>query len=183
MDIPDDANKKEHTYGTYSRGLYMPYFKEFPIPKSNKEIEPDPELIGNSCGFKIISGGAMGAVMGVVMGLFTGAMGGDVSAIQILKGREVPTAPLREQMRSAYKNTAVKCGSWARSFGVLTALFGGIECVIEKGRAKHDVWNPVISGCLVGATLSAKQGPAASCVGCVGFAGFSYLVDKVMGTH
>jgi len=43
--------------------------------------------------------------------------------------------------------------------------YRGIECVIEKHRAKHDVWNPVLSGCAVGGTLSARAGPAAACIG------------------
>ena len=152
--------------------------------------------------------------MGVGLGLFMGAMGGDTSAIEIIKGKEVslcmhvyvlwacikslhdelaltclldteinicrvccvalrglflislssihyqvPPAPLREQMRSGYKATGAKAVGWAKQFGVLTALFGGVECVVEKYRAKHDVWNPVISGCAVGATLSASGGP------------------------
>mmetsp|Transcript_10961 Transcript_10961/g.20272 ORF Transcript_10961/g.20272 Transcript_10961/m.20272 type:complete len:86 (+) Transcript_10961:114-371(+) len=84
-------------------------------------------------------------------------------------------------MRSGYKATGAKAKGWAKQFGVLTALFGGVECVVEKYRAKHDVWNPVISGCAVGATLSASGGPGAACLGCAGFAGFSYLIDKVIG--
>jgi import inner membrane translocase subunit TIM22 len=43
--------------------------------------------------------------------------------------------------------------------------YRGVECVIEKHRAKHDVWNPVLSGCAVGGTLSARAGPAAACIG------------------
>jgi hypothetical protein len=35
----------------------------------------------------------------------------------------------------------------------------------------------------VGATLSAKAGPAAACFGCVGFGGFSFVVDKINGGH
>jgi hypothetical protein len=95
------------------------------------------------------------------MGVFMGMMN-DPSPIQVVKGREVPQAPLREQMRVAYRSMASRSYGWAKSFAVLTALFGGIECIIEKYRAKHDVWNPVISGCAVGATLSAKSGPAVS---------------------
>ena len=72
---------------------------------------------------------------------------------------QVPPAPLREQMRSGYKATILKSKGWAKQFAVLTALFSGVECVVEKYRAKHDVWNPVISGCAVGATLSASGGP------------------------
>jgi import inner membrane translocase subunit TIM22 len=41
----------------------------------------------------------------------------------------------------------------------------------------------MISGCAVGATLAAKGGPSAACIGCVGFAGFSLVVDKIMGPH
>ena len=115
-------------------------------------------MLPEACGSKIIAGGVMGAIIGVAMGVFMGAMG-DVSPIQIVNGREVPQAPLREQMRAALKATASKAGGWARNFGVLTALFGGVECVIEKYRAKHDVWNPAVSGCIVGATLAAKGGP------------------------
>lgn len=95
------------------------------------------------------------------MGVFMGAMS-DPSPIEVVKNREVPQKLLREQMRAAYKATGAKSYSWAKSFAILTALFGGVECIVEKYRAKHDVWNPVISGCAVGATLSAKSGPFVS---------------------
>lgn len=124
----------------------------------------------------------MGGVMGAVMGLFLGAMG-DVSPIQVVHGREVPQGPVREQLRIAWRSTGAKTVGWLKTFGVMSALFGGVECLIEKQRAKHDVWNPVVSGCVVGATLAAKAGPSAACVGCAGFAGFSFVVDKIMGTH
>jgi import inner membrane translocase subunit TIM22 len=127
-------------------------------------------------------GGVMGGVMGSVLGVFLGAMG-DVSPIQVVQGREVPMGPAREQLRASFKATASKSMGWFKTFGVMSALFGGVECLIEKQRAKHDVWNPVVSGCVVGATLAAKAGPAAACAGCAGFAGFSFVIDKVMGTH
>lgn len=170
-------------YGDYSKSLYLPFFKTVHIPSKPPESAPsNPSLIADSCGMKIVSGGAIGGILGIALGIFMGAMG-DVSPILVQQGREVPTAPLREQMRAAYKATAAKARGWAKSFGVLSALFGGIECVIEKYRGKHDVWNPVISGCAVGATLSAKAGPGAACAGCAGFAGFSFLMDKIMGPH
>ena len=170
-------------YGEASKNLYLPFFKTVLVP-SKQFDEPliNPSLVGDSCGFKVISGAAIGAGLGLALGVFMGAMG-DVSPIQVLHGREVPTAPLREQLRSAYKSTAGKSLGWAKNFGVLSALFGGVECVIEKQRSKHDIWNPVLSGCAVGATLSAKAGPTAACAGCVGFAGFSFLMDKIMGNH
>jgi import inner membrane translocase subunit TIM22 len=161
---------------------YLPFYKPLSMPSPPLEPPVNEGLIVEACATKIITGAIMGSVMGVLMGIFMGAMG-DVSAIQVVNGREVPTAPLREQVRAAWKSTVAKSAGWARGFGVMTALFGGIECVIEKQRAKHDVWNPTISGCAVGATLSAKAGPQAACIGCIGFGGFSLIIDKVLGQH
>jgi import inner membrane translocase subunit TIM22 len=178
---PLELSNRLH-YGVDWRPLPLPFFRQVFPPKVSDEVPFLPTLVQESCGFKIITGGMMGAVMGVGLGLFMGAMG-DVSPIQVVQGREVPQAPVREQLRAAYKATANKSVGWAKNFGVLTALFGGVDCLIEKYRGKHDVWNPVISGCVVGGTMSAKGGPAAACLGCAGFAGFSFVVDKIMGTH
>ena len=45
-----------------------------------------PNVVQESCGFKIIAGGAMGGVMGLGLGLFMGAVG-DNSPIQVINGR------------------------------------------------------------------------------------------------
>jgi import inner membrane translocase subunit TIM22 len=181
MEIESEIDNSLY-YGNCSKKLYLPFFKQVRYPPGPDEKPILPSFLVETCGSKIIIGAVMGSVLGVGLGVFMGAMG-DVSPIQVLQGREVPQAPLREQLRSAFKSTGLKSAGWARNFGVLSALFGGIECLIEKYRAKHDVWNPVLSGCAVGATLSAKGGPAAACLGCAGFAGFSLVVDKIMGTH
>lgn len=169
-------------YGQANGSLFLPFPKPIKYPPPLEERPVLPTIMMESCGFKILTGAVMGSVLGVGLGLFMGAMG-DVSPIQIVNGREVPQAPVREQVRAGFKATGVKAVGWAKNFGVLTALFGGIECLVEKYRGKHDVWNPVVGGCVVGATLSAKAGPAAACVGCAGFAGFSFVVDKIMGPH
>ena len=44
-------------------------------------------------------------------------------------------------------------------------------------RAKHDMTNPVLAGCLVGAFLARNQGPLAVAGGCAGFAGFSAAIE------
>lgn len=181
-DRSSNSEERIDIYGEAAKPLYLPFFKQIRLPPPLEEVPIIPTLVQESCGSKIITGAIMGSVLGVGMGLFMGAMG-DVSPIQMVNGREVPQAPLREQVRSGFKSLASKSRGWAKSFGILTALFGGVECLIEKYRAKHDVWNPVISGCAVGATLSAKGGPAAACLGCAGFAGFSLVVDKIMGPH
>lgn len=160
----DTTFRQLNPYGTIGAGnshYVLPFYKQPRQFPSGADVPVVGSGLTEACGTKIITGGVMGAVIGIALGAFMGAMG-DVSPIQIVNGREVPVAPLREQMRGAFKSTAAKTGGWAKSFGILTALFGGVECVVEKYRAKHDVWNPVISGCVVGATLSAKGGPAVS---------------------
>ena len=162
--MPGDAYQHRNHYsaiGTANNMYILPLYRQPHMPPGAAEVPIIGTLLPEACGTKIITGGVMGAIIGIGLGAFMGAMG-DVSPIQVLNGREVPVAPLREQMRGAFKSTAAKTGGWAKSFGILTALFGGVECVVEKYRAKHDVWNPVISGCVVGATLSAKAGPAVS---------------------
>lgn len=178
-------------YGEKAAGMYyLPFFRQIKLPPPPQEYPVLPSLIQESCGFKILSGAVMGSILGIGLGLFMGAVGGegqglsDVSSpFRLINGREVPQPPIREVLRASYKSTLSKTAGWAKNFGILTALFGGIDCVIEKYRGKHDVWNPVLSGCVVGATLSASGGPAAACIGCAGFAGFSLVVDKIMGPH
>lgn len=83
-------------YGDSARSLYLPFFQLVPIPKypEGADYPVLPTLLLESCGSKIITGAIMGSVLGVGMGVFMGAMG-DTSPIQIIKGREVPQAPLR----------------------------------------------------------------------------------------
>jgi hypothetical protein len=103
--------------------IYLPFYKQLNFPPPPDEIPYLPTLVQESCGFKIIQGAIVGSILGVGLGIFMGAMG-DPSPIVIINGKEVPIAPLREQMRSAYKSTISKSVGWAKNFGVLTALFG-----------------------------------------------------------
>lgn len=45
------------------------------------------------------------------------------------------------------------------------------------------MWYIVVSGGIIGGTLSVTGGPAAACVGCTEIAGFSLLMDNIMGPH
>ena len=60
------------------------------------------------------------------------------------------------------------------------AMFAGSECVIEKIRAKHDMYNSVYAGCVAGGALAHSTGPKGMCVGCVTFAAFSALIDRFL---
>ena len=146
-------------------------------------MPPDFSWITNSCGGKAAIGVIGGGVMGLLMGVFLGAMSDATPPVQIIAGREVPQAPLREQMRTTLRATADKSKYWARNFAFITGVFGGSECLVEKYRGKHDVWNSVASGCITGAAMQARQGPQAAAVGCGGFAAFSLVIDNFMGHY
>ena len=124
-----------------------------------------------------------GGVMGLLMGVFLGAMSDATPPVQFIAGKDVPQHPLREQMKYTLRATANKSLYWCKNFAFITGVFGGSECLVEKYRGKHDVWNSVVSGCLTGAALQAKSGPQAAAVGCGGFAAFSLVIDTIMGNY
>jgi mitochondrial import inner membrane translocase subunit TIM22 len=70
--------------------------------------------------------------------------------------------------------------TYAKGFGAVGAIFAGSECVIEKARAKHDMYNSVYAGCFTGGALAARAGPQAMCAGCATFAAFSAMIDHFM---
>ena len=72
------------------------------------------------------------------------------------------------------------CRTYAKGFGAVGALFAGSECVIEKVRAKHDIYNSMYAGCFAGGTLAASAGPKAACAGCLTFGAFSAIIDKFL---
>jgi import inner membrane translocase subunit TIM22 len=121
--------------------------------------------------------------MGLLMGVFLGAMSDTTPPVTVIGGKDVPQAPFREQMRVVMRATGEKSLYWCKNFAFITGVFGGSECLVEKYRGKHDVWNSVASGCITGAALQAKQGPQAMAVGCGGFAAFSLAIDSVMGNY
>jgi import inner membrane translocase subunit TIM22 len=139
-----------------------------------------------SCAVKAAMGTVGGWGMGILLGLFMGALGGEMSQNVYLMhkcGKEPPTAPILDQMRVSYRAVGKRALGMGASFATITAVFSGIECVVEKYRGKHDVVNGAVSGCAAGAALSAKSGPATACMGCVGFAAFSVAIEAVMGPH
>ena len=164
--------------------LSLPYAQPWWLsPSSDPQVPPDFSWVANSCGGKAAIGLFAGGAMGLLMGVFLGAMSDATPPVTIVGGKDVPQAPLREQIKVTMRATAAKSKSWCRQFAFITGVFGGTDCLVEKFRGKHDMWNSVASGCITGAALQAKQGPHAAAIGCGGFAAFSLVIDKVMGTH
>jgi len=161
----------------------LPYFQPWFCTSGPSELPPDFSWLSNSCGGKAAIGVFGGGVMGLLMGVFLGAMSDATPPVTVIAGKDVPQAPLREQIKVTMRATADKSIYWCRNFAFITGVFGGSECLVEKYRGKHDVWNPVASGCITGAALQAKQGPQAAALGCGGFAAFSLVIDSFMGHY
>ncbi|KAF3793538.1 Mitochondrial import inner membrane translocase subunit [Nymphaea thermarum] len=150
---------------------------------AEKTIEPlrlpTPEEIRgqdiwNNCAVRTAVSGVMGGGLGLVMGLFFGALDNPIM-------QEEMTA--RQQFVYTAKQMGRRSWSSAKTFAVMGLIFSGVECVVEKARAKHDITNTVAAGCVTGGTLSAKGGPKAACAGCAGFATFSVLIEKFLDRH
>ncbi|GAX14591.1 hypothetical protein FisN_6Lh371 [Fistulifera solaris] len=156
----------------------------YPLPwkpvASPTEPPPDFSWLTGSCAGKVAIGVIGGAGMGALMGLFLGALSDTTPPVQVIGGRDVPQAPLREQMRVVMRATAEKSRYWAGNFAFITGVFAGSECLVEKYRGKNDLWNSVASGCITGAAMQAKAGPQSAALGCGGFAAFSLVIDSFM---
>ena len=163
--------------------MSLPYFKPWFATSGPNEMPPNFEWLTNSCGGKAAIGVFGGGIMGLLMGVFLGAMSDAQPPVTVINGKEVPQAPFKEQVRVTMRATAEKSLYWCRNFAFITGVFGGSECLVEKYRGKHDVWNSVFSGCITGAALQAKQGPQAAAMGCGGFAAFSLVIDSFMGHY
>lgn len=66
-----------------------------------------------------------------------------------------------------------------KGFGGMGLLFSGAECVVEKVRARHDMWNSALAGCFAGGLLAYNTGPKGICFGCASFAAFSVAIDAI----
>jgi mitochondrial import inner membrane translocase subunit TIM22 len=175
--IKDD---RPNSFETITRAS-LPYPLPYGLNAAPKPLPPDFSWISSSCGGKAVIGVIGGGAMGLLMGVFLGAMSDATPPVTVIAGKDVPQAPFREQMRVVLRATGEKSLYWCKNFAFITGVFGGSECLVEKYRGKHDVWNSVASGCITGAALQAKSGPQAAAVGCGGFAAFSFVIDSVMG--
>ncbi|MQL90020.1 hypothetical protein Taro_022601 [Colocasia esculenta] len=139
--------------------------------------------IWNNCAIRSAVSGIMGGGFGLFMGLLLGALDNPI---------------MQDEMtaKQQFIHTAKQMGrrSWnsCKTFAVMGLIFSAAECVVEKARAKHDITNTVVAGCVTGGAISAKAtimfqqncresgGPKAACAGCAGFAAFSVVIEKFL---
>ncbi|ETI54937.1 hypothetical protein F443_02331 [Phytophthora nicotianae P1569] len=179
-----------------------PFLPAYP-PQILQWQQPNP--ITESCAGKFFLSAAMGYVMGNVFGLVLGSYEGITPPVPLPGQRELPKVPWRESVRllfyyypepcavrpinidtalqlaGSWRVTAGKCRYWGNNFLVISAMFSGLECATEKIRGRHDVGNELVAGCATGAALAAGQGIQAQCLGCAGFAAFSYAINVFTG--
>ncbi|RFU33487.1 hypothetical protein B7463_g2874, partial [Scytalidium lignicola] len=138
------------------------------------------QALMESCPGKTVVSGVMGFALGGVFGLFMASMQYDTPLATSPAAQAVKTLPLREQLKVGFKDMGTRSFSSAKNFGKVGAIFSGTECCIEGFRAKNDLTNGILAGCITGGVLAAPAGPQAAAVGCAGFAAFSAAIDAYM---
>ena len=138
--------------------------------------------VTESCAFKATLAGGAGGVMGLMMGVIFGGYSNAVDKAVEMEG----------SMAIKLKMGIKELGASMRSYGKTLALFGfmysGSECVVEKFRARHDIYNAVAAGCTSGAIMASSPrspiGMRARAtqmgVGCAGMAAFSAAIEYYM---
>lgn len=163
-----------------------PQFMWPPPPPADFQ-KPPPWLVminkgTESCMFKAALSGTAGGVMGLLFGLFFGGYSQAVDKAVEMEG----SAGLK--LRVGMKEAGRAMSSYAKSFAMFGLVFSGAECTVEKVRARHDIWNSIISGCVTGAVMSSqprqniphRARASQMAVGCGGMAAFSAAIDYYM---
>ncbi|KAK6130274.1 hypothetical protein DH2020_035987 [Rehmannia glutinosa] len=130
--------------------------------------------IWNNCAVRSVVSGVMGGGLGLFMGLFLGALDNPIMQDEMTG---------RQQLVYQAKQMGRRSWSSCKAFAIMGFIFSASECVIEKARAKHDITNTVVAGCVTGGSISARGGPKAACAGCAGFAAFSVVIEKFLERH
>eukprot|EP00667_Euglena_gracilis_P026103 EG_transcript_31130 len=135
------------------------------------EVEEVMQRITNSCAIRSIAGAGLGYGMGIVFPMVMFAFGGGMGMGDTTVGVSARThwKAYKVDVVRAVKQARHGAGGWA----MIGFLFGGLELAVEKRRARHDIWNPTLTGFVVGAVQARKGGPLMSFGAGAGFAAFS----------
>eukprot|EP01118_Nematostelium_gracile_P000117 TRINITY_DN10108_c0_g1_i1.p1 TRINITY_DN10108_c0_g1~~TRINITY_DN10108_c0_g1_i1.p1 ORF type:complete len:198 (-),score=43.13 TRINITY_DN10108_c0_g1_i1:26-580(-) len=146
-----------------------------PRPSATATENPfDSSIIQDSC---------------LVRGIFTSVAGaglGTVFAFVFTPSNTAPEhleKPFRAQLLQGYRTSARSSIGMAKNFGIFGGAFAVTECTLEGIRAKSDIYNGVMAGCVTGGALAWRGGPTSIAFGCVGVAAFSGAIDYFLGRH
>jgi len=145
------------------------------LPSFLTRVPAHPERMMENCAFKSAFGGVAGFGFGFVLGIFFAS-----TAVDPLVDTGASTM---QQVKDGFKGMYRHGMSSAKNFGKISIVFAGVECVIEKYRARTDLLNGPAAGCVTGGVFAARGGPAATALGCAGFAAFSAAIEWMLLTH
>lgn len=133
----------------------------------------------HSCPGKSAIAGVTGFGLGGVFGLFMASMSYDTT-LGTGVNNAIADLPFKQQMKIQFSDMGKRAWTSAKNFGFIGLVFTGVECSIESLRAKNDIWNGTMAGCLTGGGLAVKSGPTNALIGCGAFAAFSTAIDMYM---
>ncbi|CAI5712384.1 unnamed protein product [Peronospora effusa] len=124
-----------------------PSMGQIAIIRAMKFAEESRESCWKRSVVACVAGAAMGVGLGTFLGTFEGAHGE-------LVGRN-----MREQLYNGFSKS-IKAGYvrsvyFSKEFALVGSIFAGVECVIERERAAHDILNPILAGGVSGGALGA----------------------------
>lgn len=125
------------------------------------------ELVVTTAG-SYISGAMLGYVGGSVMGIPSTLLGKDF------------VGGFSQRLSALHAKAFSSCKSWA----TLSAAFSGSHNFVRlcRGGNDEDGWNQIWGSFLAGAFLNRTGGPQAMVKGGASYAGFTYFIDKFMGS-
>ena len=168
-------------------GLLIPFPTPQPPPKRTTPgpvappPPPEPFAFAEACVTKAAIASVMGGVFGAGLGIFLGSYQNLSPPIMLPGVPNPPDIPMKHVLRESWLSTARKGRRWGRNMLAVGALLSGTECIVEKYRARHDIYNNMIGGALTGAILAARQGPWGMFFGASGFAIFGVVTEYFMG--
>lgn len=135
-----------------------------------------------SCLFKTALSGVAGGCLGLGFGLFFGGYASAVDKAVEMQGST--SLKLRVGAKEAWRAMA----SYAKNFARFGMIFSIAECTVEKYRARHDMVNSIVGGCVAGAgmasapfeTIPARARATQMAIGCASVGAFSAAIDYYM---
>ncbi|EEF44022.1 protein with unknown function [Ricinus communis] len=122
----------------------IPQIQPFRMP-SMEEIRA--QEVWDNCAVRSVASGVLGGGLGLFMGLLLGSLDNPLMQDQMTG---------REQFIYTAKQMGRRSWSSCKTFAVMGLVFSAAECIVEKARAKHDITNTVVAGCVTGGSMSAK---------------------------